>query len=67
MLLLDLPLAGYRLRIHGIKDMPVVKDNEHSYEYQLGVTMFDEEHGAFYGNTVSGAVDTAGGLTHPVR
>jgi hypothetical protein len=47
-------LAAYRLRVLRVNDLPVhATPDGRSFEFQLGVTLFDEALGTFYGNTVS--------------
>jgi len=50
-----LPAAGYRLRILRVTDLPNhTTFDGRTFEFQLGVSLFDEASGTFYGNTVSG-------------
>lgn len=45
--------AGYRLRVLRVTDLPMGPTAEgHSLEVQLGVSLYDEAYGAFYGTTV---------------
>jgi hypothetical protein len=46
--------TGYRLRIMRVSDLPVHTTYDgRTFEFQLGVTLYDEAYGTFYGNTVS--------------
>lgn len=45
--------AGYRLRILRVNDLPVHTTYDgRTFEFQLGVSLYDEAYGVFYGNTV---------------
>lgn len=45
--------TGYRLRILRVNDLPVTTTYDgRSFEFQLGVSLYDEAYGTFYGNTV---------------
>jgi len=45
--------AGYRLRILRATDLPMhTTFDGRTFEFQLGVSLYDEAYGTFYGNTV---------------
>lgn len=45
--------AGYRLRILRVNDLPMHTTYDgRTFEFQLGVSLYDEAYGTFYGNTV---------------
>ena len=44
---------GYRLRVLKISDLPLhTTFDGRTFEFQLGVSLYDEAYGTFYGNTV---------------
>lgn len=44
--------AGYRLRILRVNDLPIhTTFDGRTFEFQLGVSLYDEAYGTFYGNT----------------
>lgn len=46
--------TGYRLRILRANDLPLHTTSDGlTFEFQLGISLYDEAYGAFYGNTVS--------------
>ncbi len=45
--------AGYRLRILRVNDLPIHTTYDgRTFEFQLGITLYDEAYGLCYGNTV---------------
>jgi len=45
--------SGYRLRILRVNDLPLhTTFDGRTFEFQLGVSLYDEAYGTFYGNTV---------------
>ncbi|GIL84279.1 hypothetical protein Vretimale_15928 [Volvox reticuliferus] len=50
---------GYRLRILKVSDMPInTTFDGRTFEFQLGVSLYDEAYGTFYGNTCYSMADT---------
>ena len=46
-------VPGYRLRILRVNDLPLhTTFDGRTFEFQLGVSLYDEAYGTFYGNTV---------------
>jgi hypothetical protein len=44
---------GYRLRVLRVNDLPLhTTFDGRTFEFQLGVSLYDEAYGTFYGNTV---------------
>lgn len=51
--------VGYRLRILKVSDMPInTTFDGRTFEFQLGVSLYDEAYGTFYGNTCYSLSDT---------
>ncbi|GLC73822.1 hypothetical protein PLESTF_001424700 [Pleodorina starrii] len=54
-----LETQGYRLRILKVSDMPInTTFDGRTFEFQLGVSLYDEAYGTFYGNTCYSMSDT---------
>ena len=55
--------TGYRLRILRVSDLPLHTTYDgRTFEFQLGVSMYDEAYGTFYGNTVHRYGQVLGGF-----
>ncbi len=45
--------TGYRLRVLRVNDLPLhTTFDGRTFEFQLGISLYDEAYGTFYGNTV---------------
>lgn len=50
--------SGYRLRVLRVSDLPLHTTLDgRTFEFQLGVTLYDEAYGTFYGNTCYSLTD----------
>lgn len=48
--------ACYRLRLSHLDSLPLFQAAEHNFDIRVGLTLFDEATGCFFGNTLRGEV-----------